>query len=87
MQVDLNTRETQQDLLMPWLVAAANEAGLVPGATEVLSFKVPQVLSGTTNVDNLEVSDFVVALTLAGQIHKQVNDLPAGTPITGFQGP
>lgn len=31
LQADLNTRETQQDVLMPWLVAAAEAAGLLPG--------------------------------------------------------
>lgn len=85
LQTDLNTRETQQDLLMPGLVAAADAAGLVPASTQVLSFKVPQVLGGSTTVENLEVSEFVVALNIAGQIHHQVKDLPSGTTITGFK--
>ncbi len=84
LQADLNTRETQQDVLMPWLVAAAEAAGLLPGATEILSFKHPQVLGGTTTIENLEVSDFVVSLNLAGQIHHKVKDLPPGTPVTNF---
>jgi hypothetical protein len=29
------------------------------------------------------VIDFVVGLNIAGQIHEQVRDLPAGTPIAG----
>jgi hypothetical protein len=35
-------------------------------------------------VSNVEVVDFLVALNLAGQIHRQIRELPPGTKITGF---
>ena len=84
LQADINTPASQEELLMPELVAAATDVGLVPGRAQVLSFKIPPVLGGSLAVENMEVSDFVVALTVSGQIHRQVKDLPPGTPISGI---
>ncbi len=83
LQEQLNTAEGQDRFLMTGLVAAATEKGLIPGDTQVLSFKVAPVLGGPIDVENLEVSDLVVALSVAGQIHRQVADLPPGTSISG----
>ena len=69
---------------MVGLVKAASDTGLLPGADQVLSFKVPPVLGGELAPANLELADFVVAVNLAGQIHEQVRSLPPGTPITGI---
>ncbi|WP_377652711.1 T6SS immunity protein Tdi1 domain-containing protein [Paenarthrobacter sp. YIM B13468] len=80
----LNTREGQDQYLMIGLAKAADEAGLKPGASEVYGFEIPPVLGGATELSNVEVSDFVVALNLTGQIHSQVRDLPPGTPISGI---
>jgi hypothetical protein len=82
LQAALNTAEGQDQFLMAGLVQRAAEVGLVPGAGQVLTFKVPPVLGGPVDIDNVEVGDFVVALGLAGQIHQQVKDLPSGTSIT-----
>lgn len=79
----LNSRAGQDEYLMIGLATAADEAGLKPNASEVYGFGVPPVLGGATEVSNVELSDFIVALNFAGQIHKQVRDLPSGTPISG----
>lgn len=83
LQAAINDPATRDVFLMPGLVAAANELGLVPSDTEILSFKVSPVLGGTMDAENLEVADFVVALGISGQLHQQVKDLPPGTQITG----
>lgn len=80
----LNSRTGQDEYLMIGLAKAADEAGLKPGASEVYGFEVPPVLGGVTEPSNVELSDFVVALNLAGQIHNQVRDLPPGTPISAI---
>lgn len=80
----LNSRAGQDEYLMIGLAEAADEAGLKPSASEVYGFKIPPVLGGATEPNNVELSDFVVALNLAGQIHNQVRDLPPGTPISGI---
>lgn len=85
LQAAINTQEGQDRFLMAGLAQSAGRAGLEPGPPQVLSFKVPPVLGGPIQVDNVEVTDFVVAINLAGQLHEQVKDLPPGARITGFE--
>lgn len=84
LQADINTPAAQDEYLMRGLVAAAQVAGLLAADGQVLSFKVPPVLGGALDLENLELADFVVAVNIAGQIHEQVNTLPPGTPISGI---
>lgn len=82
-EVALQTQDGQDRYLMGELALAAAEQGIVAGPHQVLSFIHPPVLGGELTVANLEVQDFVVATNIVGQIHQQVLDLPAGTPIAG----
>jgi len=70
---------------MAGLAMAAFNAGLLPNDRQVLSFKVMPALGGSFELQNIEVSDFVVTLSIAGQIHRQIKDLPPGTAISGIQ--
>jgi hypothetical protein len=36
------------------------------------------------NADNVETLDFVVGLSIAGQLHEQISDLPPRTRISGL---
>lgn len=65
------------------LASEAESAGLRPGEAEVYSFRVPPALGGAVDLENVELSDFVMATNIAGQIHQQIIDLPPGTPISG----
>jgi hypothetical protein len=85
LQAQLNTAAGQDRYLLAGLCVAASSAGLVPGDLQVLSFRVPPVLGGSFEPQNIEVSDLIVALSVAGQIHRQVKDLPPGTAISGIQ--
>ena len=49
---------------------------------QVFGFVQPPVLGGSFGVDNLEPTDMQVHFSLSGQIHRQVKDLPDGTPIS-----
>jgi hypothetical protein len=80
----LNSREGQDEYLMIELASEADSAGLQPGEAEVYSFRVPPALGGAVDLENVELSDFVVATNIAGQIHQQIKDLPPGTPISGL---
>jgi hypothetical protein len=60
------------------------ERGLRPGPGQCLSFKIPPVLSGPLEVDNIEVSDLMVHESILAQIHRGVKDLPEGTRIDRF---
>jgi len=80
----LATPEGQDRFLTAGLALAAAERGLVPGTRQVYAYSTPPVLGGPVSVDNVEVMDFVVWLSLTGQIHDQVRNLPPGTRISGF---
>ena len=88
LQETLDTRAGQEKYLLAGLVEAAGRRGLGAGPDDVFSFIVAPVLGGDFAVENVEISGFVVAVNLAGQLHDQLKDLPAGTPITGavFEG-
>lgn len=79
----LNSLEGQDEYLMIRLAIGADSAGLRPGEAEVYSFRVPPALGGAVDLENVELSDFVVATNIAGQIHQQIKDLPPGTSISG----
>jgi hypothetical protein len=79
----LNTPEGQDQYLLAGLAASAERQGIVPTAGQVYGFKIPPVLSGETNLSNVEVIDFVVSLNILGQLHKQVRDLPPGPRSAG----
>lgn len=83
----LSARAKQENLdqcFMADLVTLCWDRGLRPGSGQCLSFKIPPVLSGPLDLDNVEVCDLVVHLSILGQIHRGVKDLPAGTRIHRF---
>jgi hypothetical protein len=84
LNADLATAEGQDRYLLAGLAQGAERRGVVPTASQVYGFKIPPVLGGALDVDNVEVIDFVVAVHIAGQLHDQLRDLPPGTPISGF---
>lgn len=84
LQDALNTLEGQDRYLLLGLLQQATDAGLEPDDSQVLSFKVPPMLGGAFEVDNIEVADLSVTLSIGGQVHRQIKDLPPGTKISGF---
>jgi len=69
---------------MPDLAFLCHTRGLMPGCGQCLGFKIPPILSGLVDVDNVEVCDLMVHESIAGQIHRGVKDLPEGTMINRF---
>lgn len=83
--VVLDTEEGQDRHLLAGLaLGAERRLGLVPGPAQVLAWKIPPVLGAPVAVENLQLMDFEVYLSLQGQLHRQLKDLPPGTKITGF---
>lgn len=79
----LATPDGQDQFLTAGLALAAEDRGLVPGGGQVYAYAIPPVLGGKIAVDNIEVMDFVVWLSIAGQLHEQVRNLAPGTRISG----
>jgi hypothetical protein len=84
-QTVLATDDGLDEYLLAGLVFAAAEAGITASGSNILDFKVPPVLGGDFEVANLRVTDFEVAVSLAGQLHEQIKDLPDGAEISGFE--
>jgi hypothetical protein len=66
-----------------WVQAAARR-GLNLGPGECFDWAVPPILGGQCSAENLAKTLIVVKISIAGQLHQQIKDLPPGTPITGF---
>ena len=67
--------------MFPSQVVQLRAAGLQLGTSQVYSHKMPMVLGGADEVSNFEVVDAAVHVNVAGQIHRQVKDLPDGASI------
>lgn len=80
----LGTDDGLDEYLLAGLAFAAADAGLEPQASQVFDYKVPPVLGGEFEVENLTVSGFEAVLHLTGRLHEQVKDLPEGAEVTGF---
>ncbi len=61
---------------LPDIVQGQSALGVNPNLNECLSFKVPPILGGQVDADNIEVTDIAVHFSVAGQIHKHTKDLP-----------
>ena len=55
------------------------------GLGQCYSYKLPPILNGPIEPSNIEPADLPVHFSLLGQIHRQVKDLPEGTPIHEFK--
>lgn len=88
-QAAITDEQHVQRWFMPEIVQGQALLGMDPGENECLSFKHPPILGGQIDPDNIEVSDVAVHFSIAGQIHKQVKDLPPGATINElrFVGP
>ena len=78
----LGEREFVVERLTAQLVADLRNAGLVLGPHQVYAFSTPPALGGEVAVENAEIADLEVHLSLMGQLHRQIADLPEGTPIS-----
>jgi hypothetical protein len=70
---DLNTEAGQDRYLLGGLAMAAfHRRGVVLGADEVYTYVPPPVVSGSFDVDQIQVFTFTIAVNLAGQLHRQL---------------
>lgn len=82
LQQILNSEEGQDHYLWHGLVESAHADGMIPDDIECYDFKMAPILGGPTTLESLELRSFELVLNIAGQVHQQVKDLPAGTPVS-----
>jgi hypothetical protein len=56
--------------------------GMVLKRNEIYSYRLPLSLGGEVSADNIDMVDAEVHFSIAGQIARQIADLPEGAPIT-----
>lgn len=81
----LKESDWRDHFLMAGLVIGARGRGSVLEPGECYDFAVAPILGGEVSVDAMQKISLVVKVSLAGQIHEQVKDLPDGTHISGFE--
>jgi hypothetical protein len=68
-----------------WLMSGAVDAAVASGRSlhtgECYTYKVPPMLGGAYDLDNVEVSDVEAALRVLGQIFAQAKALPPGAQV------
>jgi hypothetical protein len=74
-------RENAEEWFIPNLVGDILTAGQRLGPGQCFGYKAPPVLGGELAPDNFEPTDLQVHFGILGQIHRQIKDLPPGTPI------
>jgi hypothetical protein len=85
LRAEIDTVAGQDNYLLAGLAVTAESRGLRAGPGQVFDFAVAPVLGGPFETDNIVVLDFVVKLTIAGQLHDQVRRLPPDTKIAGIE--
>lgn len=69
----------------PQLVGDLLSSGKTLAPGECFSYTVPPALGGQIEPANFEPTDLQVHFGILGQIHRQIKDLPPGTPIGDIQ--
>jgi hypothetical protein len=82
----LDTEDGRDRYLLEGLAAGAyHRRGLRLNADQVYTYVPPPAVTGDFAVERITVFDFVVAVNLAGQLHRQLRDKPPGWQVTGFE--
>jgi len=81
----IRDRGNQDKWFLLDMLMQIERAGLTLGNGQCFGFKVPLRLGGKMDLSNVEVSSVSVYVSMMGQIHRQLKDVPPGTKITGVQ--
>jgi hypothetical protein len=80
-QKQLEDPDRFEHWFLPDLVSLLRERGLVLSSGQCYSPIHPPFLGGELVPENMEVTSWRVHFCIAGQIHRQIKDLPPGTRI------
>jgi len=70
-----------EEYLCPYFIEHLRARGMVLKRNEIYSYRLPLSLGGEVSADNIDMVDAEVHFSIAGQIARQIADLPEGTPI------
>lgn len=78
----LTDSEFINDHFFPSRIMELRDVDIFLYPQQVYSHQKPLVLGGEDDIDNIEVTDVAVHVSILGQIHRQVKEVPNGAPIT-----
>jgi len=78
----LNDKAFVVENFVPRVVVELRNRGQTLAPGQIYGYKVPPVLGGEYATENLEPTDIRIHFSILGQTHRQVRDVPDGTPIT-----
>ena len=85
LMAQLRNGEVANEYLSIQWVGDLLKSGLRLDKGQIFSLTKPSILGGAFDLSNVEVTDIEVHYSINGQIHEQVKDLPAGTPIDSIE--
>lgn len=74
--------ENANEWLLVSLVEKLRKAGISLSSGQCYGFKLPPVLGGEYVRENVAVKSTVEYLQFCAEVHKQIEDVPDGTPVT-----
>jgi hypothetical protein len=83
-QNKISTKTFQEEMLLSNLILSLKEKNILRNEHQVYAFKVPMILGGKAQTENVHLMDLKVWIHIIGQIHQQVKSLPPGSEITKF---
>jgi hypothetical protein len=79
---ELRSQRRVSEWFCPAFVAELHAVGRTVGPGEVYSPTIPEVLGGAVTPANYSATPWIAHFHFLGQVHRQVKDLPVGTPTT-----
>lgn len=81
----INQKENIENYLLSYIIVDLINNNHIPSSKECYSFETPPILGGKIEADNVTIMSILVSISITGQIHRQVKDLPEGAAISGFK--
>jgi hypothetical protein len=76
-----DSSQNRRGWLWSHFVRELRSSGMMLGQGQCYGWKVPPCLGGSVDFKNIEPTDVAVHVSIQGQLHDQIRNLPPGTPI------
>ncbi len=81
----LRNNQFVTDHMFPARIVQFRKAGMTLEPKQAYSHIQLLALGGVDNIENVEATDISVHISIHGQVHRQIKDLPDGTPISNIK--
>ena len=78
----LRNNQFVTDHMFPSRIIQFRNAGMTLQPKQAYSHKQMLALGGADDIENVEATDISVHISIHGQVHRQIKDLPDGAPIS-----